>query len=168
METHAERYTQFAEKAWYSTFRNLFTVNIILTNVPTPGSWLNKVNNYHPTACFIAKSEEEKKSQWKAFLQILPPTGSERPLVASTSTVILFNTFYDASLPNCFPILTLSHHISKIWLGSTNLKVWFQFSSVGSSAIFLAVCVSKGFDQIVVGDVMAVSTSDVGGMGRRW
>ena len=86
--------------------RNLFTLN------KSHNSWscLNKVNTtiQLPNSCFIAKSEEGKKSHWKAFYKYCPQLAVSSLVATSTTgatTVILFNTFYDPSLPNCFPIL---------------------------------------------------------------
>ena len=61
--------------------------------------------HFYPTTQ-LPQNSRRKKSPWKPFLQILPPplVAGPSPLVAHTTTVILFNTFYDSSPPNCFPI----------------------------------------------------------------
>ena len=89
-----------------------------------------------PYACFIAKSEGEKKSHWKAFYKYCPQLAVSSLVATSTTgatTVILFNTFYDPSLPNCFPILPpnppLAPHllVFKIWLRRVQQIQKFRF-----------------------------------------
>ena len=78
---------------WIVNFKNI---------IPTP-----KYGEHSYPTTQLPQNSKRKKSPWKPFLQILPPplVAGPSPLVAhTTTTVILFNTFYDFSPPNCYPI----------------------------------------------------------------